>query len=104
MDLHKLHCLGTIQSACNEDPHQEQAPLVKTPSSSILMNRSTARNCCGYCGATSYHRVLARDDAGVMRYTEALRCTGCGREYANLQVWRQGDTQESVTPPVATAH
>ena len=52
----------------------------------------------------TYQKVLARDDAGVMRYTEVLRCTGCGREYANLQVWRQGDTQESVTPPVATAH
>ncbi|WP_100409496.1 hypothetical protein [Acidovorax sp. 69] len=77
---------------------------MKNLSASISTNPSTARNCCGYCGATSYHRVLARDDAGVMRYTEALRCTGCGREYANLQVWRQGDTQESTTPPVATAN
>ena len=72
--------------------------------SDIPLNSTTVPNRCGYCSATSYHRVLARDDAGVMRYTEALRCTGCGREYANLQVWRQGDTQESVTPPVATAH
>jgi hypothetical protein len=68
------------------------------------MNPSPTRNCCGYCGATSYHRVVARDDAGVMRYTDALRCTGCGREYANLQVWRQGEKEEPTTSPVATAH
>ncbi|MDR6154751.1 DNA-directed RNA polymerase subunit RPC12/RpoP [Acidovorax delafieldii] len=68
------------------------------------MNSTTVSNRCGYCGATSYHRLLARDDAGVMRYTEALRCTGCGREYANLQVWRQGGTQESTSPPVAAAN
>ena len=77
---------------------------MKNQSSAISMNPSTARNCCGYCGATSYHRVLARDDAGVMRYTEALRCTGCGREYANLQVWRNSGTQESTTPPVEAAN
>ena len=77
---------------------------MKNLSPAFSMNPSPTRNCCGYCGATSYHRVVARDDAGVMRYTEVLRCTGCGREYANLQVWRQGDTQDATTPPVATAH
>ena len=77
---------------------------MKNLSPAISMNPSPTRNCCGYCGATSYHRVVARDDAGVMRYTEALRCTGCGREYANLQVWRNSGTQESTTPSVEAAN
>lgn len=47
-------------------------------------------NRCGYCGASSYHRVVARDEAGAMRYTSTLQCTGCGREFTDLQDWRQG--------------
>ena len=47
-------------------------------------------NRCGYCGASSYHRVVARDEAGAMRYTETLQCTGCSREFTDLQDWRQG--------------
>ena len=61
-------------------------------------------NLCGYCRATSYHRVAARDGAGAMRYTEILQCTGSGREFAKLQVWRQGGTQEQAGPPVAQVH
>ena len=67
------------------------------------MNPSTTRNCCGYCGATSYHRVVARDDTGVMRYTETLQCTGCNRVFANLQIWRQGGEQEPANAPTAAA-
>lgn len=77
---------------------------MKNLSPAFPMNPSTTRNCCGYCGATSYHRVVARDEMGAMRYTDTLRCTGCGREYANLQVWRQGEKEEPTTSPVATAH
>lgn len=47
-------------------------------------------NRCGVCGATSYSRVVARDESGAMRYTETLQCTGCSREFANLDLWRQG--------------
>ncbi|RYH67298.1 MAG: hypothetical protein EON54_04070 [Alcaligenaceae bacterium] len=60
-------------------------------------NLSTSLNRCGYCGASSFHRVVARDETGAMRYTKALQCTGCSREFSNLQVWRQG--MESAQPP-----
>ncbi|KRC22553.1 hypothetical protein ASE31_21990 [Acidovorax sp. Root217] len=48
------------------------------------------RNYCGICRATSYRKVIARDDSGAMRTTERLRCTGCGREFLDVQSWRQG--------------
>lgn len=67
------------------------------------MNPPTARNCCGYCGATSYHRVVARDETGAMRYTETLQCTGCNRVFASLQIWRQGGDQEPANTPIAAA-
>ncbi len=66
-------------------------------------NPSVTVNQCGYCGATSYHRVVARDETGAMRYTETLQCTGCNREFANLHVWRQGSGQESASVPVSSA-
>ncbi len=67
------------------------------------MNPPTARNCCGYCGATSHHRVVARDETGAMRYTETLQCTGCNRVFANLQIWRQDRDQEPANAPIAAA-
>lgn len=70
---------------------------------SIPTNRTTTVNRCGYCGATSYHRVVARDEAGAMRYTETLQCTGCNRVFANLQIWRRGGEQESANAPIASA-
>ncbi len=51
-------------------------------------------NRCGYCGATSYRRVLARDTEGVMRYAEPLLCSSCQREFADLTAWREGATGE----------
>lgn len=63
-------------------------------------NPSTILNRCGFCGATSYHRVVARDELGAMRYTETLQCTGCGRESANLKVWRQGGAS-NASPAIA---
>lgn len=53
-------------------------------------NPPTSPNCCGLCGATSYHRVVARDKSGAMKYTERLQCSGCGRECADVRDWRQG--------------
>lgn len=48
------------------------------------------KNFCGICGATSYRKVIARDASGAMRPMERLRCTGCEREFADVQAWRQG--------------
>lgn len=56
----------------------------------MLTNPPATVNHCGYCGASCYHRVVARDEAGAMRYTETLQCTGCSHEFTDLQDWRQG--------------
>lgn len=54
----------------------------------------TPVNRCGYCGATSYRRVVARDQDGAMRYGSLLLCSGCQREFADLKTWRDGATGE----------
>ena len=64
-------------------------------------NAPVTVNRCGYCGASSYHRVVARDESGAMRYTETLQCTGCGREFPNLQVWRQGGESAQLNTAAA---
>ncbi|RYH70899.1 MAG: hypothetical protein EON54_01150 [Alcaligenaceae bacterium] len=55
-------------------------------------------NRCGYCGATSYRRVLTRDAEGVMRYAEQLLCSGCQREFADMTAWRDGASGELPQP------
>jgi len=63
--------------------------------------KQTSTNRCSFCGATSYHRVVARDAEGVMRYTERLRCMGCTREFPSMKAWR-GDIPEADAALVAT--
>lgn len=58
------------------------------------------RNCCGICRAISYRKVIARDATGAMRTTERLRCTGCGREFQDVQSWRQGVPRVDAPPEV----
>lgn len=55
-------------------------------------------NRCGYCGATSYRRVLGRDLNGVMRYAAQLLCSGCSREFADMTAWRRGAVSEQTLP------
>lgn len=43
------------------------------------------RNFYGIYGATSYRKVIARDASGAMRPMERLRCTGCEREFLDVQ-------------------
>ena len=57
-------------------------------------NDPAPQNRCGYCGATSYRRVLARDPNGVMQYTAQLLCSGCSREFADMTAWRRGAVRE----------
>jgi hypothetical protein len=47
--------------------------------------------------------VVARDETGAMRYTDTLQCSGCSREFANLEIWRQGGAQTPIHPPVVSA-
>ncbi len=56
------------------------------------------RNFCGICGATSYRKVIARDASGAMRPIERLRCTGCEREFLDVQAWRLGGPSVSASP------
>jgi hypothetical protein len=63
-------------------------------------SQPSPRNCCGICGATSYRKVIARDASGALRNTERLRCTGCEREFLNVQSWRQGVQRVDVPPKV----
>lgn len=56
-------------------------------------SQPSPRNCCEICSATSYRKVIARDASGAMRTTERLRCTGCEREFQDVQSWRQGMPQ-----------
>ena len=60
----------------------------------MLSTSSSLPSRCGICGATSYHRVVARDSGGVMRYTERLQCTGCSHEFADVKAWREGACAE----------
>lgn len=56
------------------------------------------KNCCGICSATSYRKVIARNASGAMRTTQRLRCTGCEREFLDVQSWRQGEPWVPVPP------
>ena len=56
------------------------------------------KNCCGICRATSYRKVIERDASGAMRTTDRLRCTGCEREFLDVQSWRQG-LPRVIAPP-----
>lgn len=58
-------------------------------------------NRCGYCGSTNYRRVVERDAQGVMRYGQRLVCSGCTREFASMEAWRQG--QCDAVSPLSTA-
>jgi hypothetical protein len=42
------------------------------------------------CGATSYRRVVARDEAGAMRATALYQCSGCSVVFADPKAWREG--------------
>ncbi|WP_235516106.1 hypothetical protein [Acidovorax sp. Root219] len=63
-------------------------------------SQPSPRNCCGICRATSYRKVIARDASGAMRTTEWLRCTGCEREFLDVQSWRQGVPRVDAPPEV----
>lgn len=65
-------------------------------------------HCCRTCGATSYRRVIARDDQGALRATELYQCSGCSVVFADPKAWREGGNDEvpvveprPVPPPVS---
>ena len=67
-------------------------------------------NCCRLCGATSYRRVIERDEMGQMRATSLYQCSGCSVVFADPKAWREGglDVIEPAAPvrpltPVSSA-
>lgn len=58
-------------------------------------------NRCGYCGSTNYRRVVERDAQGAMRYGQRLVCSGCTREFASMEDWRQGQCDAGSPLPSA---
>lgn len=48
-------------------------------------------NCCRMCGATSYRKVVARDEAGAMKSTGLYQCSGCSVVFADPRAWREGE-------------
>ena len=56
--------------------------------------------CCRMCGATSYRRVLARDEGGAMRATELYQCSGCSVVFADPRAWREGGGDAVPDAPV----
>jgi len=55
-------------------------------------------NRCHFCAATSYHHLIARDPAGVMRPTTTLVCDGCGRQFDDKDAWRSGAGVTGTSP------
>lgn len=48
-------------------------------------------NCCRMCGATSYRKVVARDESGAMKSTGLYQCSGCSVVFADPRAWREGE-------------
>jgi hypothetical protein len=57
-------------------------------------------HCCRMCSATSYRRVLARDEGGAMRATELYHCSGCSVVFADPRAWREGGGDAAPNAPV----
>lgn len=51
------------------------------------------------CGATSYRRVIARDDHGALRPTDLYECSGCSVVFADSKAWRDGGADDLAAPP-----
>lgn len=47
-------------------------------------------NRCRLCGATSYRRVVQRDERGVLVAGPRYVCSGCGMNFSDPRAWRQG--------------
>ena len=56
---------------------------------------------CRMCGATSYRRVIDRDDTGALRPTTPFHCSGCSVVFMDPKAWRDGEGEPapSMVPP-----
>ncbi len=49
-------------------------------------------NRCRQCGSTNYHRLFARDAAGVLRPNGSFKCSGCQLKFTQASEWRGNPT------------
>ena len=59
----------------------------------LTMRPHVSPNRCRKCGATSYRRVVARDDKGAMRLGDLYQCSGCDVVFADPKAWREGEIE-----------
>ena len=50
------------------------------------------------CGATSYRRVIARDDTGALRPTDHYQRSGCTLVFSDPKAWWEGGQGEAIVP------
>ena len=55
---------------------------------------------CRMCGATSYRRVIDRDETGSLRPTGLYRCSGCSVAFADPKAWREGEAEAPAPLPL----
>jgi hypothetical protein len=56
-------------------------------------------NACRVCGATSYRRVLARDETGALKPNGLYQCSGCTVVFADPSAWRDGGPDLAASRP-----
>ena len=60
-------------------------------------------NRCRHCGSTNYHRLFARDAAGVLRPNGSFKCSGCQLNFTQASEWR-GTTMAGDLSSVTDRH
>lgn len=58
-----------------------------------------AVNRCRLCGATSYRRVIQRDEGGALVSTSLFQCSGCSVVFADPKAWRDGGLPDAEGRP-----
>lgn len=57
--------------------------------------------CCRLCGATSYRRVVARDEQGCTTVSGLFQCSGCSVVFADPRAWCEGGDEGLPFEPPA---
>ncbi len=63
------------------------------------MSLNLPMNACRLCGATSYRRVIERNESGDMRPSGLYQCSGCSVVFADPASWRAGGNDAFDMPP-----
>ena len=63
------------------------------------MHMFTPMNACRLCGASSYRRVIERDETGAMRHRGLFACSGCSVVFTDPGSWRENGPEPTLLPP-----